>query len=49
MYVGFLLGYIRVVSVGGWDSGVFKWKFVRTGMDKGRKDAWKPLTKWKNA
>eukprot|EP00943_MAST-04B_sp_MAST-4B-sp1_P004168 g4168.t1 len=49
MNVRFLLGDNRVVSVGGWDAGVFQWKFVRTGMDKGRKDSWKPLSKWKNA
>ena len=49
MNVRFLLGDNRVISVGGWDAGVFQWKFVRTGMDRGRKDAWKPLTKWKNA
>ncbi len=48
MNIRFLLGDNRVVSVGGWDAGVFQWKFVRTGLDSRRKETWKPLTKWKN-
>eukprot|EP00945_MAST-04E_sp_MAST-4E-sp1_P000695 g695.t1 len=49
MNVRFLLGDESVVSVGGWDCGVFQWKFLRTGIESGRPAKWKPLTAWRNA
>ena len=47
MNVRWLLGDGGVVSVGGWDEGVFLWKTVRNNREggaKGRTSAWKPLT-----
>jgi WD40 repeat protein/Ca2+-binding EF-hand superfamily protein len=48
MNVRFLLGDESVVSVGGWDCGVFQWKFLRTGIDSRMRTKWKPLSNWKN-
>jgi len=52
MNVRWLLGDGGVVSVGGWDEGVFLWNVAREGSNggvgrKGRTEAWKPLTNFR--
>ena len=51
MNIRWLLGDSGVVSVGGWDEGVFLWNVARsqngTSNGKGRTSAWKPLTNFR--
>jgi hypothetical protein len=50
MNVRWLLGDGGVISVGGWDEGVFLWSVKKNNnarSGKGRTSAWKPLTNFR--